>query len=80
MLQEILLHARAAEFGGQGGQSMPPPPPTRLVTMTHNTVAEQSPLLHHSMQHDRAEKTVILFPDIPPVCGSAYSHNYVIRL
>ena len=53
---------------------------SRLVTMTHNTVARQSPLLHHSMQHDRAGKTVILFPDITPVSCSAYSHKYVIRL
>ena len=37
---------------------------TRLVTTTHNTVARKAPLLHHSMQHDRAGKTVILSPKI----------------
>ena len=54
--------------------------PPRLVTMTHNTVARQPPLLHHSIQHDQAGATVILFPNIPPVSGSTYSHNNVIRL
>ena len=60
------------------GQSEPTTNPW-LVTMTHNTVAQQAPLLHHRMQDDRAGKTVILFPDISPVSCSVYSHNYVIR-
>ena len=38
--------------------------PPRLVTMTHNAVEPQVPLLHHSMQHDQAGKTLFLSPDI----------------
>ena len=72
------LETRAAEAGGQGG--ILPHKTQGVVTMTHNTVAQHAHLLHHSVQHNRAGKTVILFLDIPPACGSVYSHNYVIRL